>query len=398
MEQPQQNIFALLPDEIKLPIIQFIATGNTIEEAVRNIRAFAATNREFRRLASDPKLTEVLIKQLIGKFPQETNNDPVFAAAILDTPGAKEWLTKNHPNWLESLNTYAFGMIFRAGSPNNKWDILSSLLENKQILDGVIRRPDVLVHLVHSSDAKVVQIARKLLEKGKVDPNKTTANGRTPLMQAALGNFDLVNLLLEFDAKPNMQDQHGNTALTYAIARYRFMGTPEEEKQMQSEAEQIVRKLLQEGANPNIAEKKNGDFPLILATHLKYGSVIKDLLEYGADPNKQTYSGSTALHVAVAVNNIELVKILLEHDANPNLTAKYTLSRWQYTPLMDSAQRNNLPIVKLLLEHGANPNLKTHESNGREYTAADLARQKGHEEMAKFLEQAMKQYKERYGL
>ena len=276
MEAPAQNPFELLPDEIKLPIIQFIATGNTIEEVVRNIRAFAATNREFRQLASDPKLTEAIIKQLVAKFPQETNNDPVFAAAILDTPGAKEWLTKNHPNWLESLNTYAFGMIFRAGSPNNKWDVLSSLLENKQILDGVyIRIPDVLVHLGRSSDAKVAQIARKLLEKRKIDPNQTGGFGFTPLMRAAyVGNLDLVNLLLEFDAKPNLKNVHGETALMLA-----------------------------------------------------------------------------------AINNsIDAVKLLLEHGANPNL-------------------------------HGPN-----------EYTAADLAHQEGNEEIVKILEQAMKQYKERYGL
>ena len=53
-----------------------------------------------------------------------------------------------------------------------------------------------------------------------------------------------------------------------------------------------------------------------------------------------------------------------------------------YTPLMGAAANARLEILDLLLAHGADPSMKTTEGK----TAADLAREHGHADVAARLE------------
>ena len=89
---------------------------------------------------------------------------------------------------------------------------------------------------------------------------------------------------------------------------------------------------------------------------------VKILLENNADVNLTDIDGWTALMVAVGysnnkINTFEIVKLLLEKGANVNLVGE---DGW--TALMMAAQDPNrtinLETVKLLLEKGANVNLK----------------------------------------
>ncbi|OHS93067.1 hypothetical protein TRFO_12086 [Tritrichomonas foetus] len=43
-------------------------------------------------------------------------------------------------------------------------------------------------------------------------------------------------------------------------------------------------------------------------------------MDRGADPNQKNSKGATPLLVATTYKNIEAVKILLEHGADPNIT------------------------------------------------------------------------------
>ena len=98
-----------------------------------------------------------------------------------------------------------------------------------------------------------------------------------------------------------------------------------------------------------------------------YGSeIVKLLLENNADVNLTDKIGFTALMLAAKYSNtessLETVKLLLEKGANINLINKYG-----WTALMWAVQysnsSSNLETVKLLLEKGANVNLT--EKNGR---------------------------------
>jgi ankyrin repeat protein len=74
--------------------------------------------------------------------------------------------------------------------------------------------------------------------------------------------------------------------------------------------------VLEKGANANDS-LPDGMTALVLAAHSGNGKVGALLLEKGADPNAAE-NGYTALHAAVLRSDVELVKALLAHGANPN--------------------------------------------------------------------------------
>ena len=117
-----------------------------------------------------------------------------------------------------------------------------------------------------------------------------------------------------------------------------------------------VTSLLKDGADPN-AENARGRTPLFEASADERNyEVVKVLLEHGADPNGRCsgVSGETPLFVASADGrNYEVVKVLLEHGADPNGRGGV----FRETPLFAAAgSTGTAEIVRLLLENGADPN------------------------------------------
>lgn len=78
-------------------------------------------------------------------------------------------------------------------------------------------------------------------------------------------------------------------------------------------------------------------------------ATVKALLEKGVDVNTPFLYGATALSYACDRGHLEVVKVLLQHDANVN--AKDTF--YGVTPLDRALQRGHTAVVKLLLENGA---------------------------------------------
>src|SRR5208337_1007440 len=73
------------------------------------------------------------------------------------------------------------------------------------------------------------------------------------------------------------------------------------------------------------------------------------ILATGFNPNTRDDFGATALHDAVWTGHIELVRMLLEHGADPNIPHAEAGS----TPLHYAAMKGQAAIAALLLEHGA---------------------------------------------
>ena len=106
-----------------------------------------------------------------------------------------------------------------------------------------------------------------------------------------------------------------------------------------------ARLLIAAGADINDA-LPDGASALVVAAHSGHGGVAALLLEKGADPNAADV-GYTALHAAVLRSDLDLVKSLLAHRANPN--AQITKG----TPVRRNSQDFELP--KTLI--GATPYL-----------------------------------------
>jgi hypothetical protein len=109
--------------------------------------------------------------------------------------------------------------------------------------------------------------------------------------------------------------------------------------------------------------------------------IVRHLLSLGADVSHRDIYGHTALHCAVgspsfreeAERQAECVRVLLEAGADPN-----TATQAEGTPLGSAAWFGCGPSVDLLLKAGADT--KRRDDRGR--TPADLARERGHEELA----------------
>jgi len=127
----------------------------------------------------------------------------------------------------------------------------------------------------------------------------------------------------------------------------------------------------------------DGFTPLSLAAFFNQTEIAKLLLENGADPNLHATNPSkvNALHSAVAKENYELSKLLIDYGVNVNATQIQNV-----TPLHSAAHRGNLTLIRLLVENGAEINLKM--DNGD--TAISIADKDGHSEVKTYLESVSK--------
>lgn len=78
-----------------------------------------------------------------------------------------------------------------------------------------------------------------------------------------------------------------------------------------------TRFLLQEGANPNIADNR-GRTPLIAATEIGFIEGVEALVENGARTDIANETGETPLISAVHARNIELIEVLVRAGADPD--------------------------------------------------------------------------------
>ena len=108
--------------------------------------------------------------------------------------------------------------------------------------------------------------------------------------------------------------------------------------------------------------------------------LVKQLIQTGVDMNSTSELRFSALNMAVFRNNTELILILLAAGANINFQKndKFGLGE---TPLISAVGENNSNIVKLLLDHDANPNI----TDSFRRTPLMLAAEKGALEAAKVL-------------
>lgn len=117
-----------------------------------------------------------------------------------------------------------------------------------------------------------------------------------------------------------------------------------------------VKTKLDAGIDPNYF-CVNCDTPLVTAIHFSYCDdyidIVKLLLEYGADPNLRKSSlYNTPLMEAVIRNNLEIVTLIRQHDKfNSSLVYGYN----GYTAFMMAIDYNYSTIVKALIDYGEDP-------------------------------------------
>ncbi len=139
-----------------------------------------------------------------------------------------------------------------------------------------------------------------------------------------------------------------------------------------------VRKLLADGTSPD-AKDADGYTPLIQSAARGHRGVVELLLAEGADPfilDSRVYS--SALHRAAQSTDPEIAVLLVRHGAPIDLQSPLN----GHTALIDAAWHKRAAVVAALLDAGADLDLR-----GRlGYTALDIARRDGIEEIAALIE------------
>ena len=190
--------------------------------------------------------------------------------------------------------------------------------------------------LLIAADRGHVEIVGLLLEKWGIDPNLGTINeGTTPLAIAVhLGRKEVVKLLLGFrNTNIDIRRQDGATPLFIAV---------------QNNDTAILKLLISAGADVNIPLTE-GTSPLCRAAYQGRVDVVKQLLQApGIQVDRTTGENVTALFFACQGPNKEIVELLLDKKADPNIADASGVAPLHLACLLGSRE-----IAELLLDAGA---------------------------------------------
>ena len=151
---------------------------------------------------------------------------------------------------------------------------------------------------------------------------------------AGAGRLDVVNLLLEHGADVNLRSSSFNGAASGALpaaadGNHRY----------------IVQALIDKEADVNTGAGS------VLRTAVSFGGqdIVKILLEAGADPNLKGDTSKTILQEAITRGELDIISLLVGNGADVNSVGNLR----PQDPLLYAISTSNEEAVRLLLENGA---------------------------------------------
>lgn len=231
-------------------------------------------------------------------------------------------------------------------------------------------------------EGDMVYIQNYIADGGDIDA--VQSDGSTLLAYAAGGgSTELVSFLLSKGAKINngipsplhiaAREGHSNTVsllLSYGANPNVFLKSyPRSSSEKSSDFPYECTPLHWVISNKNLEQEKKSE-------------VIKVLLNHGSNPNEFNAECSVPIFEAVRIGDLSTARLLLENGAwtNPVKHIKGTdqiivLLRNPNTPPFHLAiLLNNYEMVELFLEHGANPNVTVIDGDGLSHSPIQLAK------------------------
>ena len=252
--------------------------------------------------------------------------------------------------------------------------------------------PGGMTPLLYAARDGRLESARLLIQNG-ADLKVTDPNGITPLLMAITNNqIDMAKFLIERGSEINIVDWYGRSPLWSAVEvrnmdvdNATFVNGVNREPVLD-----LIKILLDKGADPNVRTAETppirrfilpitgslewvdfvGMTPFLYAARAGDVTVMKLLLDHGANPKIPTFSGTTALMAAAGMNwtfaqtydegtdrLLEAVKLCYDLGMSVNDANSMGL-----TALHAAANRpGSDPIIKWLVEKGAKLDVKDNE-------------------------------------
>ena len=290
----------------------------------------------------------------------------------------------------ENGNTEMVAILLKAGA------------DTKAMLPG---GQTLLMTAARTGNPEVVKL---LLDRG-ADPNaKESTNGETALMWAAAQNHpDAVRVLASHGAALNARslplqyktDRFGLEGVLTILPRGNWTPLMFAAREGSLDA---AKALAEVGADLNLTDPESYTAMVISIINGHYDTAAM-LVEKGAKPELGDSSGMGALYAAVDMNTpaeiygnpplkstsriraIDLMKVLLDHGANPNAQLTATTVQRVHTPgdrnlstgatpLMRAARNGDAAAMRLLLSRGADPSLEQKNKVTALMLAAGLGR------------------------
>lgn len=213
-----------------------------------------------------------------------------------------------------------------------------------------------------------IDLLQKLLESGG-NPNSEIRQGNERIIAileaASIGIDDaqdgktlpgrMVELLIRHGANIHVRTQTGDTVLHIAA--------------MRPGCEHVIPLLVCEGVDIN-AVNDEGMSPLMIASQFGRDDVCETLISLGADRTLSNKQGLTSIQLREMQTSDDMLKLrdmaMPFTYSEPEATRLLHLSKERLNDipfgrpiLIEAILWNNVPMVRLLLEHGANPNIQS---------------------------------------
>jgi uncharacterized protein len=239
----------------------------------------------------------------------------------------------------------------------------------------------------------------KLLVEAKADVNETTHYGWTPLLTAVQNrHYVLASYLLNHGADPNIANNGGWNPLYIATDNRNIEGGDYPVRNPDMDQMEFIKLLIAKGANVNarVCGKastpteckgdstetrtiftmqwlyEDGATPFLRAAQSADVELMKLLLAHGANPKIYTAQNETPLAVAAGIGwvegvtyewspaaNLEAVKMCLDLGIDPNVADDNGR-----TALHGAAHKGRTDVIQLLVDHGAK--LDMHDKGSRD--------------------------------
>ncbi|MBE9535482.1 MAG: ankyrin repeat domain-containing protein [Proteobacteria bacterium] len=269
------------------------------------------------------------------------------------------------------------GMIIKDGPPFGLAIQLKPILKVLQQWGYPVKlyvfRNDGKTPLYRAAENGDLTGVKRLLDDECVNVNEKASWDSTALSAATwTGNIEIVKLLLEEGADPRIGNPIVGAAHSGQVSMIELLLTNGATVSMKEYALSplqaaileghiaIVRLLLYAGADVNVKGLWHHT-PLQDAVEKRHTEIMRLLLAAGADAKQKGL-----LHEAMHEDELEIVKLLLEHGADVNVDFNGE------TVLNHAVREGKVEAIKILLNAGANPNMLDKRSGK---TTHDLARE-----------------------